>query len=74
MLLFACSSSSPLDVVIETKIVKQLPPSILAEPLAVPSFIGKTNQDLVKHIFDLSAVIKQCHVDKALLKSWLNSK
>jgi hypothetical protein len=61
-------------VVIETKIVKQLPPSILAEPLAVPSFVGKTNQDLVNYIFDLSAVIKQCHVDKALLKSWLDSK
>jgi hypothetical protein len=73
MLLLACSSSSPRKVIIETKIVKQLPPSILAQELQLPQFTGKTNQDLVNHIFDLNAVIAQCNIDKALLKSWANN-
>ena len=74
MLLLACSSSNPREVIIETKIVKQLPPSILARTLQQPTFGGKTNQDLVDHIFDLNAVIKQCNVDKELLQEWLASE
>ena len=72
MLLFSCSSHR--EVIVETKLIKSVPPKILYQQIQEPLFVGKTNQDLINYIFDLKAVIKQYNIDKKLLQEWVASE
>ena len=70
--LCACSSQ-PLSVV-QTRVVKRLPPPGLVPHCPEPDFTGSTYGDAVRFIPTLQAALRRCQTQITTLNNWITQE
>ena len=70
--LCACSSQ-PLSVV-QTRVVKRLPPPGLVPHCPEPDFTGSTYGDAVRFIPTLQAALRRCQTQITTLTNWITQE
>lgn len=69
-----CACSSQPTAVVQTKVVKRLPPPGLVPHCPEPDFTGSTYGDAVRFITTLQTTIRRCQTQINTLNNWITQE
>ena len=70
-LLALCACSSQPTTVVQTRVVKRLPPPGLVPHCPEPEFTGSTYGDAVQYIPTLQTALRRCQTQITSLNNWI---
>ena len=73
-LLALCACSSQPTTVVQTKVVKRLPPPGLVPHCPEPEFTGSTYGDAVRFIPALQTALRRCQTQITTLNNWITQE
>ena len=73
-LLALCACSSQPTTVVQTRVVKRLPPPGLVPHCPEPEFTGSTYGDAVQYIPTLQTALRRCQTQITTLNNWITQE